>query len=243
MRYEINKDDKEVRNFILNIQDYFSNNDLVIHKARNEVKKIYYNDKNYIVKSFQTPKLLRRIYFTFFADSKAKKSYKNSYKIKEFVPTPSGYIEFFKNGLLGKSFFISEEYKYDFTIREPLLDKSFKDRENIFKEFALFTATLHKNNIFHKDYSPGNIIIKKLKNGYEFRIVDVNRMKFIKVSPIKALSNFMKLWIDDDDLAIMLKEYAKINKIDEENFVKKGLKVSNNFKKIKNISKKIRGRK
>ena len=82
--------------------------------------------------------------YTFFKPSKAKKSYENSVKICDFVPKPIGYIEFERFGLIGESYFISENFSYDFTIREVLKDTNFKDRENIFKTFAKFSFELHK---------------------------------------------------------------------------------------------------
>ena len=70
-------------------------------------------------------------------------------------------IEFYKFGLLDESYFVSEKFDYDFTIREPLLDINFPNKNEILKIFAKFTFQLHEVGIFHFDYSPGNILIKK----------------------------------------------------------------------------------
>ena len=188
----INNSFDSFHDFILNIQSHFNNNTQTIHKARNELKIIQYKDLETVVKSFKTPNLLRRIIYTYFRDSKAKKSYDNSVKLQNFTPKPIGYIEFFQNGLINESYFISEKFEYDFTIREPLLDNTFKDREEIFKEFARFTFRLHQNNILHQDYSPGNILIKKENTGYIFKVVDINRMEFKELSLNDRLKNFNK---------------------------------------------------
>ena len=156
--------------FILNIQSHFNNNTQTIHKARNELKIINHKNINTIVKSFKTPNLLRRIVYTYFRDSKAKKSYDNSIKLQNLTPIPIGYIEFYQGGLINESYFVSEKFDYDFTIREPLLDDNFDDKEEILKVFARFTYELHQNNILHQDYSPGNILIKKENDGYLFKV-------------------------------------------------------------------------
>ena len=240
MKYEINPTYKSMEEYLVNIQSYFSNNDETIHKARNELKIITYKKMKTIVKSFKVPHKLNQVVYSFFRNSKAKKSYENSLKIQPFAPKPIGYIEFYQNNLLSQSYFISEEFKYDFTIREPLLDASFKDKENIFKAFALFTLELHNNNIFHNDYSPGNILIKIVQGNYVFKIVDINRMKFFNLEQEDRAKNFAKLWASDAILTIMADEYKK-NYTCDDNFVAQVLYYSNKNKKIKNFKKRLKG--
>jgi tRNA A-37 threonylcarbamoyl transferase component Bud32 len=132
------------------------------------------------------------------------------------TPKPIGYIEFYKFGLLKQSFFVSLHQPYDFLIREPLYDNNFTNRINIIKQFANFTYNLHQQNIFHKDYSAGNIlVIKKDDDQYDFSIVDINRMEFRDIDIDTAMENFNKLWADENSLIIIAKQYSKIANIDE----------------------------
>ena len=159
------------------------------------------------------------------------------------MPRPIGYIEFERFGLIGESYFISENFKYDFTIREPLLDKDFLQRETVFKAFAVFTFKLHEEGIFHLDYSPGNILIKKEDGYYIFKIVDINRMEFKALSLDERLRNFSKLWAKDDDLKSIIKEYCKLMNCDEEKSVAIALKYSQDHKDKKNTKKRLKGKK
>jgi serine/threonine protein kinase len=193
-----------------------------------------------VVKSFKNPNFIKKLIYKFIP-SKAKRSYEYSLRLKEFAPTPIGYIEFYESGFLKDSYFVSEEFKYDFTIREPLLDKNFPNKEEIFKEFAHFTFKLHSNSILHKDYSPGNILIKKDKNGYFFKIVDVNRMEFRELLKEERLKNFDKLWAKDEDLEVIVKEYAKVAGYDEKGAIKSALYYSRKLKDFKNMKKRIKG--
>ena len=227
------------QNFILNIKKYFYQNKDTIHKARNELKIINYDGIDTVVKSFRIPNILNQIVYSFFRDSKAKKSYEYSLKIGTFTPEPIGYIEFYTFLLLKESYFISKKFDYDFTIREPLLDASFLDRENIFKAFAKFTLELHNNNIFHNDYSPGNILIKKENEQYIFKIVDINRMKFFNLTQEDRAENFSKLWASDAILTIMAKEYQLHTNYDD-TFINQVLYFSNKNKKIKNFKKRMK---
>ncbi len=206
--------EQKYRELLENIVEYFKNSEDSIHKARNEVKVIVYDNTTLVIKSFKIPHIINRVAYTFFRDSKAKRSYENSLKIIEFVPKPIGYIEFHKNFLLNQSYFVSENFKYDFTIREPLLDAKFEDRVNIFKKFANFTYKLHEKGILHLDYSPGNILIKKENDRYIFKLVDINRMRFIDLDVKERLKNFSKLWAEDSDLDIIIDEYIKLSNLD-----------------------------
>ncbi len=242
-KYLIYKQDKSYKNFILNIREYFSKNSSFIHRARNEIKIISYQNRKYVVKSFKIPHLLNKIAYSYFKNSKAQKSYENSIKIIDFTPKPIGYIEFKKFELLDESYFISEKFNFDFTIREPLLDKNFEDKKEIFKDFAKFTFKLHQNSILHLDYSPGNILIKRLGKNFEFKIVDINRMKFKKLTLNERLRNFSKLWAKDEDLSTIVEEYSKLLGKDPKNCIKTALYYSQKHKNFKNLKKKLKGEK
>lgn len=242
MKYELNPLFKDkLENFLLNIKSYFYENNNSIHKARNELKIIAYDGVDTVVKSFKVPNLFNRIVYSFFRDSKAKKSYENAIKIGDFTPIPVGYIEFYSSKMLKESYFISEKFTYDFTIREPLLDQNFEDRETVLRAFATFSYKLHEAGIFHDDYSPGNILIKKNGANYEFKIVDINRMKFFTFSASDRAKNFAKLWAKDADLRIIGDEYIK--HLDaKEDFVELICHYSLQNKKIKNFKKRLKGK-
>ena len=231
------------RGLLENIREHFAHSKKSIHKARNEIRIIDFHNSKLVVKSFKIPSIFNKIVYTFLRDSKAKKSYNNSIRISEFVPKAIGYKIYKKFGLINQSYFISENFEYDFTIREPLLDKNFKDRDAIFREFAKFTYNLHQNNIFHLDYSPGNILIKKSSNGYIFKIVDINRMKFKTLSQDERLKNFSKLWAKDEDMEIIIDEYAKLIDIDIKSAILKAVEYSQKNKDIKNFKKRLKGEK
>ncbi|MEN8303381.1 MAG: hypothetical protein ABFQ64_04855 [Campylobacterota bacterium] len=233
---------EEYIELLTNIRDYFKESATSIHKARNEIKIIDYGNQKLVVKAFKVPNLLNKIVYTFFRGTKAKKSYENSLRISKFVPQAVGYIEFRRFGLLSDSYFISEQFEYDFTIREITTGADLKDRENIFREFAKFTFLLHEDGILHKDYSPGNILIKASENGYEFKIVDINRMEFKELSVDERLKNFSQLWAKDEDLRIVIDEYSKLIDKDADSCFQKAVEYSQRHKDRKNFKKRLKGR-
>lgn len=241
-QYKLNALSNITFEVLQNIITLFKDSDSCIHKARNIIKIIPLNNTNFVVKSFKIPHLLNKIVYTFFRDSKAKKSYDNTLKIEPFAPKAIGYIEFKKFGLLDESYFVSEHFEYDFTIREPLLDPKFQGREILLSEFARFSYEMHQKGIFHNDYSPGNILIKKDGTQYIFKVVDVNRMKFFSLSPEDRARNFSQLWADDKDLEIIIDKYKKYYKTDQD-LQKLTLEFSHQHKKKKNFKKRLKGKK
>lgn len=241
MIYKINPLFKAFEPFVKDIQTYFKQNHQTIHKARNELKVVDFNHTQVVVKSFKIPHLLNRLVYTFFKDSKAKKSYEYALKIGEFTPIPIAYVEFFSSGLLSQSYFIAQKFDYDFTIREPLLDENFPNKEVILKAFAQFTYELHEANIFHHDYSPGNILIKQEGQNYIFKIVDINRMQFFDLTLEQRIKNFAKLWAKDEDLIVITQEYASLLLKDKKECSQIALDFSHKHKAKINLKKRLKG--
>ena len=219
IKYELSNTFKNFNEFLLNIKDYFTQNSCTIHKARNELKVIEYSGVDTVVKAFKVPNKINQLVYAYFRSSKAKKSYLNAIKLRELninTPEPIGYIEFYRNFLFKESFFISKKFDYGYTIRTPLRDENFENRESLIQQFVSFTYNLHKNDVYHKDYSAGNILVNDNNDGtYEFSIVDINRMEFKAIDLELGLDNFAKLWLDDSSLLIIAKEYARLSNIEE----------------------------
>jgi len=246
MKIILNNNYDNFRVFLEKIESYFQENTQTIHKARNELKVISFNETDLIVKSFKVPNIINKLIYTYIRDSKAKRSYEYSLRIEQFVPKAIGYVEFYKNGFLDNSYFVSEKFDYTYTIREALkkqLDKTDLEYNDIYKAFAKFTFDLHECDIFHDDYSPGNILIKEIDNQYEFKIVDINRMSFNSLSEEKRAQNFEKLWALDEILEVMADEYMRHYISNDNNKFKENvLYFSNKNKKIKNFKKRLKGK-
>lgn len=242
IRYEYQNDYQFLKSSFASIREIFIHDNHSIHKARNELKIIELAGVKTVVKSFKVPHLINRIVYTFFRHSKAYKSYHNALRLQELgisTPQPIALIEFFSIGLLTNSYFISEWFDYDFTIRTPLLEP-LEDREAIFTAFAAYTYDLHQKGVWHLDYSPGNILIKRTGQGYQFSIVDINRMTFRTITPLEGCENFNKLWAFDDELEIMGREYARLSGLDESTAFTEMKRHNDTNKRVKNFKKRLK---
>ncbi len=241
IKYTINPEYEELKEFLLHIKEHFKKDEHTIHKARNEIKVIPFQGKNFVVKSFKKPSSLKALYYAKKA-SKAKRSYDYALKLAELTPKPVGYIEFYENSRLKESFYVSEYFAYDFTMKEVLRDADFQNPKEVLEAFAIFSSKLHDLGVLHKDYSAGNILIKKEPNGYTFKVVDLNRMAFKTLSLDERLKNFDMLWASVEKMKIIATKYAEIYNLDPHIVVKKALHYSFMLKLRKNFKKLLKGK-
>lgn len=204
--------DSKYENLVLHIKNYFDAEDsTTLFKKRNTVKLIEFNGEKVIVKSFKIPHLLNQIVYRFFRDSKAKRSFENSLLLEKLginTPKPIGYIEFQTLFCLKNSYYLSALCDYDFEIRAVFKDKNYPDRDRILEQFIAFTCDLHDKGVYHIDYSPGNILIKKQNDHYTFWIIDVNRMQFMSLNDDLRMKNLAKLTFDEEDNRQLIYFYA-----------------------------------
>jgi hypothetical protein len=124
------------------------------------------------------------------------------------TPEPIAYILCYESGLLS--------YSYLLTVQSDLT-RSFYEfghdgivgREDILRNFAVFTAKLHEKGVWHKDYSPGNILFDKVDDVWNFAIVDINRMSFRPITVELGCTAFARLWGKPDLFQLIVEEYAK----------------------------------
>ena len=243
MKTVINPTYAVLKPFIDDIEEHFNASSDILHDERNQIRVVTYQNENFVVKAFRKPNIINRVAYRYFRASKAKRSYEYSLRIgKQYSPEPIAYLENRAGGLLGKSFYIARQFDYDFTIRPVLNDKGFQDRERILEEFAVFTYALHQQQILHRDFSPGNILIKKVGNSYQFNIVDVNRMQFRSLDIEERLTNFARLMVDDETLDIIIGRYAKCIKYSIENAQHEARLYRDKFTQKRVLKNKLRGR-
>jgi hypothetical protein len=75
---------------------------------------------------------------------------------------------------------------------------------------------LHEKEIYHTDYSNGNILYKRVGENILFQLIDVNRIKFKKVTEKMAYKTFHRLDLSIEMLEIVAREYALQRQMDVE---------------------------
>ena len=181
------------------------------NQKRNTIKLFNIGKRKINIKSFKSPNFINSLIYDTFRKSKAQRSYEYANKLINLgvlTPLPIAYIQNSSFIRLKQSYYISEHLDYDFTFREISRDLSFDDSVNALKAFTRFTYNLHEKGINFLDHSPGNTLIKKYRSGYDFYLVDLNRMEFKQMTLLDRMKNFSRLSHSEDVVKIMSCEYA-----------------------------------
>lgn len=215
MIFNINKRFEPLKNNLLNvILNFNSFDDAFGTGKRNSIKKIELTENTVIIKSFKVPNFINQFIYKYFRKSKAQRSFEYATKLLNLnikTPTPIAYLELFSTLGLNKSYYISDFIDYDLTYRELINQIEYPDREAILKAFTKFTYDLHEKEIMFLDHSPGNTLIIKKNNKFDFYLVDLNRMQFRKLDFEARMKNFSRLTPKKEMVQIMSEAYADLS--------------------------------
>jgi tRNA A-37 threonylcarbamoyl transferase component Bud32 len=210
------KDFSTSETFLLDILQWFPENQNAIHNDRNILKVVDLGGRLTVVKSFKTPHLPSRWIYTFFRSSKAKRSFENSLTLKEKgfnVPEPVAFLEFFNHGLLKESFYISEKVTFDCTLHEVVRGQKYSWVE-ILPLVVEQAYRMHQCGIVHLDFSYGNVLVRELNNGFGFSLVDLNRLYKGEVSLQRGLKSLVRLIESQESLYLIAEKYAQCSQED-----------------------------
>ncbi|NRB37387.1 MAG: hypothetical protein HRU20_02835 [Pseudomonadales bacterium] len=194
-------------------EDLFTSNTDEIQGGRNTLKQLDLAGIKTVVKAFKIPNLLQGFVYKFLRKSKARRSFEYAQKLLDKginTPKPIAYIEVFNRWQLQQSYFISELLDYDYEIRDVLRNKT-DDKQRLLREFAEFTYHFHQCGFLHLDYSTGNTLIKKTDQGYQFSVVDINRMSFGPVSPEVGIKNFSRISDEPQNIQLFCEIYSGLS--------------------------------
>ncbi len=200
------------------IANFDSYNEVLGAAERNVIKNVIIDGKTYTIKSFKIPNVINKIAYRFFRKSKAERSYSYANKLLDLgikTPIPIAYQKEITPFVFIRSFYISEFVNCDLTYRELTTDFDIKDHEAILRAFTRFTYELHQKGVHFLDHSPGNTLITRNVDSYDFYLVDLNRMEFGELDFETRVKNFSKLTIHKSMIEVMSNEYAKCTGEDE----------------------------
>lgn len=206
-----------LKDFVDTLPQQFSREGRYVHKGRNEIKVFETKGLLLNVKRYRIPLWINRVAYTFFRAPKAERAYQYALRLRQKkidTPEPVAYLIEKKGGLLSFSYFVSIQVPYTRRFYE-FGNAPLAGNEEIIRAFARYTAKLHEAGIYHRDYSPGNILFDLVEGKPEFCIVDINRMEFGEVSLKKGCANFARLWGQKHFFLLLACEYAKARHFDE----------------------------
>lgn len=200
--------------FIMSLPERMENEGDTLHDGRNLIKVFTTDDGLRLnVKRYHAPHFINAIvYSTSLRTPKGQRAFEYpSLLLDAGIETPEAvaYMERRTAGLLRESYFVSIQCPYPNRFYE-VLDMEADEYRPLAEAFARFTARMHKANMMHRDYSPGNILWQRNDDGtYDFSVVDINRMYFGEVSIERGCANFARLWGRKDFFDTIAHTYAK----------------------------------
>ena len=209
----------------------FENKGEVVHDGRNCIKSFQTGSGIWNVKRYHCPSLFNRIVYTFLRKPKGRRAFEYPIRVLAAgfeTPFPVAYVEERSWGLISYSYLVSEQCTYSRRFYE-FGNARVSDIQDILIAFVHFTAGLHEAGIYHRDYSPGNILFDEVDGKWKFSIVDINRMEFGTVSIEKGCRNFARLWGQPDFFRFIAGEYARARHADEQQCIKWVLQARNSF--------------
>lgn len=214
----IHPDYKELEEFVKSLPAQFqADKGTVIYKGRNELRKMDYNGKSYVVKSFHQPSLINRFIYGVFRGSKAKRSFlyaKEFLKMGIGTPQPVAYMDCRSGILFDKSYYVSRLSSCPHIYYE-LFEQKFACEEKVLRAIGQATAILHNHGYAHKDYGRGNILFEELPNGeVKIEIVDLNRMHIGRIGMKAGCKNLERLPATPQMHRYIAEEYAKLRGFD-----------------------------
>ena len=206
------------RSFMLSIPERFEKGEgTVIHKGRNELRKMTYDGKELVVKSFRTPNIINRWVYGVFRPSKAKRSFAHAKMLLDIgvgTPRPVGYLNIRKGLQFDRSYYVTFASDCPYTYEE-LFKRKFPYEDEVLAAVGHVTARLH-HGYAHKDYGRGNILFGQTPEGIKIEIVDLNRMDIGQLDMKAGCKNLERLPATPHMHRVLAEAYAKDRGFDPE---------------------------
>ena len=200
-------------------------NATVLHKGRNVVKLVSLGDYKLVIKSYRSISLFNRVIYGRLRQSKSVRAYTNAMHLLSLgitTPKPIAAIDNYRRGVLRESMFIaelSEFHPIDF------VSVSERDRDALLDALAQFIARIHMLGVQHNDLNPANLRYRKGEGGYEFELIDNNRMtvRYRALTEQERLKDLRHFSCDTLPYVYLLDKYARLTGVDKKRFATKGL--------------------
>ena len=197
------------------------------------------------IKSFAVPSWPRGFVYAHLRSSKAWRSLIYAEKLRERgieTPDPVASIEYRERGCLKESYYISRYWPSDCDLLSLLYGRapSGVDLEALLEQLARFTLLQHDNGILHLDYNPGNILTRLNGNGFEFALIDLNRVRFGSMGIDRRIFGLLRLTTIVDYLRIIGRWYAEYSGVDSEVFCRKLERAHRRFARRRRALKKLK---
>lgn len=189
--------DPGIRRFIRSIPDIFDTGGDALHDARNTIKEFATGSTTTpraVVKKFKPLDTFKSVVYTCFRTTKAFRAYHNALELRArgiSTPQPLAYLERRERGLVKDCYYVTAP-----TALRPIRDGLWTPEGYdpvMARDFARFTARLHAHGVLHHDLNSTNVLYSgDAATGYDFQVIDINRMDFTPIGQMPTLRQCME---------------------------------------------------
>ena len=199
------------------------------------------------VKAFRVPSRAQGFIYARLRPSKAFRSMEHAERLVKLgigTPEPVASIEYEDAGFLRESYYICRYWPSDVDLTGLLYrgDSFGADIEPLLEQLAGFTLLQHDNGVLHLDYNPGNILARSRKEGFDFALVDLNRLRFKALAIDDRISALVRLTTSVDHLRTIGRNYAVMYGTDSNRFCRRLERSHFRFLKRKRTVKRFKSR-
>lgn len=182
----------------------------ILYRGRNTLWES--NDGRFCVKFYRVPGRIKGLIYRWLRMPKARRAWENAHRLIELgfdTPAPEGVMLMQRGHRLDKSCYICRMYREPWAHLRGI--ESRPDFPGIVTALAAYMLRLHRVGVWMKDFTPGNVLFRPAAGGgYDFALVDINRMCFGVTSQRKLLSNFGSPLDTADAVDALAREYAAL---------------------------------
>ncbi len=199
-----------------------------LHSGRNLIKRLELAGPDgasieVAVKAFAVPARARGFVYANLRHSKARRCMINARRLAELgivTPEPVACIEHQSYRCLRESYYVCRHWPKDRDLTSLLYGgvPPAADARALLEALAQFTVAQHDCGVLHLDYNPGNILVRSEGDGFEFALVDLNRLRFRPLHIGDRARGLAPLTTQKDCLGIIGRRYAGLCGAEPESF-------------------------
>jgi hypothetical protein len=200
----------ELSDYVHNIDSLFPNIEVIIQNRRNDIRIANVGRYRLVIKSFKGMYWPNRLAYSFFRTSKSQRSFETSLRLKTMsldAPAPVAFVDYYRFGVLQSSYFISVYQEHE-EFQQALI--RYESSHDLSRRFANYAFQLHKSGVYHHDFSRGNVLCLINDNDVKFSLVDLNRIRFRKMTYFDGLKSLSKLGINEGNFEQVVNHYATL---------------------------------
>lgn len=234
-RIEMNPKYESLRPFVERLPQVFDEQGEFVYGGRNLIKCFQAPDGLVlVVKRYHVPAMPNRLIYSLgIRAPKGRRAFDYPARLlSKGINTPEAIALIEERnavGLLGYSYFVSVRCDYGHTLYE-MGNARAEEYEVVAEAVGRYAAEIHEKDVLHRDFTPGNILWQRREDGgFDFCLVDINRMYFGPVSPKRGVRNITHLWGPKRFTQLLVRAYAEARSIDAEKAERLALETRRKF--------------